>query len=153
MSNVNSPAKRKTAIASVYCAKQDISNIVLKENRPESFLNVDIQESKVTFHSHQVTLEEKTLLPLKILHACYSGFNPIVIKARVSGGGVTGQKEALQLAIAKCLVNFLKDQTDICDSFKRTLRCYSLLTSDSRIVERNKPGHVKARKKQAFKKR
>ncbi len=64
----------------------------------------------------------------------------------VKGGGMTGQAEALRHALAKALV--LVDQ-----ELRPALKARTLLTRDSRKVERKKYGHHKARKKTQFSKR
>lgn len=66
--------------------------------------------------------------------------------AVVKGGGVTGQIEAVRHAIARALVKY--DET-----FKPALKKAGLLTRDPRMVERKKPGRVKARKSPQFSKR
>ena len=68
------------------------------------------------------------------------------VKARVNGGGLTGQSGALRLAIARALV--LADE-----SHRRKLREHGLLTRDARVVERKKPGQPGARKRFQFSKR
>lgn len=65
---------------------------------------------------------------------------------RVRGGGVTGQADAIRLAIARALV-----EQD--GELRPTLRQGGLLTRDSRKVERKKPGRPKARKRFQFSKR
>ncbi len=68
------------------------------------------------------------------------------VKARVDGGGVSGQAGALRLAIARALV--------LADELHRTkLRQNGLLTRDPRAVERKKPGQPGARKRFQFSKR
>lgn len=62
------------------------------------------------------------------------------------GGGVTGQAGAVCHAIARALV-----KTD--ESFKPQIKKAGLLTRDSRMVERKKPGRPKARKRFQFSKR
>ena len=69
------------------------------------------------------------------------------IMCTVKGGGVSGQAGALRLAISRALVNF--DPT----SFHQILRSQGFLTRDSRVVERKKYGHKKARKSFQFSKR
>lgn len=66
--------------------------------------------------------------------------------AKVFGGGVTAQAEALRLAIARALV-----KSD--ESCKKTLRDLGFLTRDPRIVERKKPGLKKARRAPQWAKR
>ena len=68
------------------------------------------------------------------------------IKANLDGGGIKGQAEALRLAIARAMVKINAED-------KTTLKGKNLLTRDSRVVERKKPGQKKARKKFQFSKR
>ncbi|OQE21882.1 hypothetical protein PENSTE_c011G02108 [Penicillium steckii] len=64
----------------------------------------------------------------------------------VRGGGVTGQTEAVTLAIARALMVHEP-------GLKPVLRRAGVITVDARRVERKKPGHVKARKMPAWVKR
>ncbi|CZR58909.1 related to 40S ribosomal protein S9, mitochondrial precursor [Phialocephala subalpina] len=66
--------------------------------------------------------------------------------ARVSGGGTTGQAEALTLAVGKALLAHEP-------ALKPALRRAGCMTRDPKRVERKKPGHVKARKMPAWVKR
>ena len=68
------------------------------------------------------------------------------VRARIAGGGVSGQAGALRLAVARALVK-------LDDVHRRKLRDLSLLTRDARAVERKKPGRPKARKRFQFSKR
>lgn len=68
------------------------------------------------------------------------------VKARLEGGGLSGQAGALRLAVARALVT-------IEESHRRKLRDLGLLTRDARAVERKKPGRPKARKRFQFSKR
>jgi len=68
------------------------------------------------------------------------------VKARVTGGGLTGQAGAVRLGIARALV--LADETH-----RKKLRGHGLLTRDPRAVERKKPGRPGARKRFQFSKR
>jgi small subunit ribosomal protein S9 len=68
------------------------------------------------------------------------------ITVNVNGGGVTGQAQAIRLAIAKALVENNEE-------FKKDLRAAGLLTRDPRMVERKKFGQKKARKRFQFSKR
>ena len=67
-------------------------------------------------------------------------------KANIDGGGITGQAEALRLAISKALI-------EINPEWKPLLKAEGLTTRDPRMVERKKPGQPKARKKFQFSKR
>jgi small subunit ribosomal protein S9 len=68
------------------------------------------------------------------------------VRARINGGGVSGQAGALRLAVARALVK-------LDDAHRRKLRDLGLLTRDARAVERKKPGRPKARKRFQFSKR
>jgi len=68
------------------------------------------------------------------------------ISAKVSGGGYTGQIQAVQLGVARAIYNMDPE-------FKTVLRKSGLVTRDPRMVERKKYHHVKARKKPQFSKR
>lgn len=68
------------------------------------------------------------------------------ISAKVTGGGVTGQTEAVRLGVARALVRINVEWTSV-------LRKHGLLTRDARIKERKKPGLKKARKAPTYTKR
>jgi small subunit ribosomal protein S9 len=64
----------------------------------------------------------------------------------VSGGGTTGQTEAVRLGVARALQIINADWTS-------ALRKKGLLTRDARVKERKKPGLKKARKAPTYTKR
>ena len=64
----------------------------------------------------------------------------------VHGGGNTGQADAIKLAISRALC-------ELNENYRPILKKEGLLTRDSRVVERKKPGQKKARKKFQFSKR
>ncbi len=66
--------------------------------------------------------------------------------AKVGGGGMTGQKEAVRLGLARAIYKMDPE-------LKPALRKEKLVTRDPREVERKKYDHVKARKKPQFSKR
>jgi len=66
--------------------------------------------------------------------------------AYVDGGGITGQAGAISQGISRALLK-------IDPTLKANLRKEGLLTRDSRMVERKKPGRPKARKRFQFSKR
>ena len=70
----------------------------------------------------------------------------IDIKATVRGGGSFGQAGAIQLGIARALVQYD-------ESLKSSLKKEGFLTRDSRKVERKKVGLRKARKRPQYSKR
>jgi small subunit ribosomal protein S9 len=64
----------------------------------------------------------------------------------VSGGGLSGQAGAVRHGLAKALAYFEPD-------LRPTLKKEGFLTRDSRVVERKKYGHRKARASFQFSKR
>ncbi len=68
------------------------------------------------------------------------------VNVNVEGGGVKGQAEAIRMGIARAMVKINAE-------FKSPLRKEGLVTRDSRMVERKKPGRRKARRKFQFSKR
>ncbi len=68
------------------------------------------------------------------------------IVAQVRGGGLSGQAGAIKHGIAKALTLF---QADLRPALKKE----GFLTRDSRVVERKKYGHPKARRSFQFSKR
>ena len=68
------------------------------------------------------------------------------IHIKCSGGGKSGQTGAVQLGIARALVDFDEE-------LRSKLKSAGMLTRDSRMVERKKYGQKKARKRFQFSKR
>ncbi len=68
------------------------------------------------------------------------------IVAIVKGGGLTGQAEAIQLGVARRLIEMDKENRPV-------LKPFGFLTRDSRIKERKKYGLRKARKAPQYSKR
>lgn len=72
----------------------------------------------------------------------------------VKGGGFSGQTGAIRLGIARALLEY--DSTtpgDSENSFRKILKSQGMITRDSRIKERKKPGLKKARRAPQFSKR
>ena len=68
------------------------------------------------------------------------------ISVHVNGGGVSGQRDAIRLGIARALL--LVDP-----ELRAQLRGAELLTRDARVKERKKPGLKRARKAPTYTKR
>lgn len=85
---------------------------------------------------------DQVLAPLAVAQR----FGAVDVWARVSGGGMTGQAEAVRLALAKALATYES-------GLGHVLSLAGLLTADPRVVERKKPGHTKARRPQQWVKR
>lgn len=89
-----------------------------------------------------VSMQEAALAALKTT----SQIDTFGFKAKVSGGGKHSQAGAMKLAIARALLS-----ADA--GFRKQLRTAGLLTRDSRMKERKKPGLKRARKAAQWKKR
>ena len=72
--------------------------------------------------------------------------NDYDVKCSVKGGGLSGQAGAIILGISKALILHNED-------LKKNLKKDKLTTRDSRVVERKKYGHRKARRSFQFSKR
>src|SRR6202167_6266948 len=72
-----------------------------------------------------------------------SGFNVV---ARVTGGGVNGQADAVKLGIARALMLFNIE-------FRKKLKAEGMVSRDSRSKERKKYGQKGARKRFQYSKR
>ena len=69
------------------------------------------------------------------------------VKAKITGGGPSGQAGALRLAIARALNEIDRENN------RPTLKKAGFLTRDARVIERKKAGLKKARKASQFSKR
>ena len=128
MDIVHKIGRRKTAVARIY----------LSEGKGEIIVN------KKDFKNYFTTgtLQYKVQQPLMLTENLESYDS----KVNVYGGGITGQAEAIRLAITRALVHIDADHRLI-------LKPEGLLTRDPRMVERKKFGQKKARKKFQFSKR
>ncbi len=129
MQVLNTSGRRKTAVARVYMTPGS------------GAITVNGKEISKYFPSAAQLYDVN--LPFTICNAV----GQYDVKANVDGGGYHGQAEALRLGIAKALV-LVDEETN-----KPLLRGVGLMTRDSRMVERKKPGQKKARKKFQFSKR
>jgi len=68
------------------------------------------------------------------------------VSAKIFGGGISAQAEAIRLGISRALVGFD-------ESLRKALKSAGFLTRDARIVERKKPGKKKARRSPQWAKR
>lgn len=121
--------KRKTSIANVFL--KDGSGIITVNGKTfENFFSAVGEE------------RETIKVPLILLNLN----NKYDIDVKVEGGGVTGQLDAIRLAISKAL-------TKINTEYRPVLKQQLLLRRDSRIKERRKYGLKKARKASQYSKR
>ncbi|EIF50399.1 MULTISPECIES: 30S ribosomal protein S9 [Sulfurovum] len=129
MATMYATGKRKAAIAKVW----------LTPGNGEMLINGKTLDQWLGGHE---TLKMKVRLPLEATKQLES----MNIKATTLGGGYAAQADALKHGITKALVEFEP-------SFRAILKPMGLLTRDSRVVERKKPGKKKARRSPQFSKR
>ncbi len=128
MEVINTLGRRKTAVARLYM-KAGSGQITVNNRDYKEYFCVP-------------TLQYKVEQPLQVANL----MGQYDIKANLDGGGVTGQAEALRMAIAKAL-------TQIDPELRPALKAQGFLRRDPRMVERKKPGQPKARKRFQFSKR
>jgi small subunit ribosomal protein S9 len=128
MEVVNTLGRRKTAVARAY-AQKGSGEIVINNKDYKAYFTTSVLQYKIT-QAFGVT----------------NTMEQYDVKVNVKGGGVTGQAEAVRLAIARALVEMEA-------SFKPALKAEGLMTRNPKMVERKKPGQKKARKRFQFSKR
>ena len=128
MEVINTIGRRKAAIARIYMSEGKGQIIVNNRDFKEYFPDKQL---------HYVVEQPLNLLELR---------DNYDIKVNLNGGGMTGQAEALRLAISRALIK-------INPEYKPALRAEGFVTRDPRVVERKKPGQPKARKRFQFSKR
>ena len=120
--------RRKTSIAKVWL-KKGSGNIHVNGLKMSEYFKRPVHQLIVT-------------RPLEITQVSTS----YDVKCSVKGGGLSGQAGAIILGISKALI-----QQD--ENLKKILKKDKLTTRDSRVVERKKYGHRKARRSFQFSKR
>ena len=120
--------RRKKSIARVW-VKKGSGNIHVNGKKMNEYFKRPV---------HQIIVTR----PLEISNV----LNSYDVKASVKGGGLSGQAGAIIHGLSRALVSY--DET-----LKKTLKKEKLTTRDSRVVERKKYGHRKARRSFQFSKR
>jgi small subunit ribosomal protein S9 len=128
MEVINTIGRRKAAIARLYMSEGKGQIIVNNRDFKDYFPDKQL---------HYVVEQPLNLLEVRETYD---------IKVNLDGGGMTGQAEAVRLAITRALIKINPD-------YKPALRAEGFVTRDPRVVERKKPGQPKARKKFQFSKR
>lgn len=104
--------------------------------------NIVINDKDASDYLRRAGDVEILLEPLRVIGA----EKEYDISVHVYGGGITGQRDAIRLGIARAL---LKIDPDVRPSLKKE----KLLTRDARVKERKKPGLKRARKGPTYTKR
>ncbi len=118
--------------------KKSVARIYLSKGKDK--VTVNGKDFKDYFPT--TSLQYKIIQPFKLT----DNIGKFDLSVNVYGGGITGQVEAIRLAISRAL-------SEMSDENKSALKKEGLLTRDPRMVERKKFGQKKARKKFQFSKR
>lgn len=128
MEKINKIGRRKTSVARIFLSAGNGTLLVndreLNEYFPTEPLQISVRQ------------------PLVITNEL-ANYN---VSVNVHGGGVTGQAEAIRMAIARALC-------EVNPEHRPSLKKAGFLTRDPRMVERKKFGQRKARKRFQFSKR
>ena len=128
MEVIHKIGRRKTSVARIFLSKGKDKMIVNGKDYKDYFPTTSLQY--------------KIIQPFKLT----DNLGKYDLSVNVYGGGITGQVEAIRLAISRALC-------EISDENRPILKKEGLLTRDPRMVERKKFGQKKARKKFQFSKR
>jgi small subunit ribosomal protein S9 len=128
MEVIHKIGRRKTAVARLY----------LSAGKG----NITINKRDITEYFPTATLQYKVKQPFTLTETEDS----YDVNVNVYGGGITGQAEAVRLALSRALCEVDQENRGV-------LKPEGLLTRDPRMVERKKFGQKKARKKFQFSKR
>ena len=128
MEVIHKIGRRKTAVARVYVS--------------EGKGNITVNKRDLNEYFPTATLQYKVRQPF----ALTDNDGNFDVNVNVYGGGITGQAEAVRLALSRALC-------EINEENRLALKPEGLLTRDPRMVERKKFGQKKARKKFQFSKR
>jgi small subunit ribosomal protein S9 len=128
MEIINTIGRRKTSVARVYL-QPGKGKITVNDRELNDYFKSEILQTTV-----------------KQAIALIKADGQFDVSVNVEGGGNKGQAEAIRLGIARALVNVNAEN-------RSPLKKEGLLTRDSRMVERKKPGRRKARRRFQFSKR
>jgi len=128
MEVIHTIGRRKTAVARVF----------LSEGKGEVTINNKALDAYFPTATHQYKINQPFTLTDTL-----GKYN---LNVTVTGGGPSGQVEAIRLGISRALCT-------VDEEHRSALKPEGLLTRDPRMVERKKFGQKKARKKFQFSKR
>ena len=118
--------------------KKSVAKVWVKKGSGSIYVNGIKMNEYFKRPSHQIIVTR----PLEVSNA----MNLYDVKCSVKGGGLSGQAGAIIHGLSKALV--ISDE-----ALKNALKKEKLTTRDSRVVERKKYGHRKARRSFQFSKR
>jgi small subunit ribosomal protein S9 len=126
---ITAVGRRKTATARVKLTPSGKNTVTVNGKPAADFFNTTEREM---IASDPFRLEEVT--------------DHYDVVARVSGGGVSAQAEAIRMAVARAIEK-------ASPHLRKPLKAAGYLKRDQRHVERKKPGLLKARKRPSWSKR
>jgi len=129
--------RRKEAVARVRLYTKKTTDVI-----PEPRALITVNDKPYTEYFADPLHFDLVEAPLKKLKS----MTRFKITAKVQGGGLSGQADAIQVGLAKALVKFDTN-------FKKKMRKGEFLTTDSRQKERKKYGLRKARRAPQWSKR
>jgi small subunit ribosomal protein S9 len=118
--------------------KESVARVRLIEGKNAFMINGKKLDDFISRVDHKESV-------LNVLRLCNLE-KKISVYVRVNGGGITGQKDAIRLGIARAICEKYPE-------FKPVMKENGLLTRDPREKERRKYGLAKARKRYQFSKR
>jgi small subunit ribosomal protein S9 len=124
-----SVGRRKNAIARVRTSKGS-GKITINDKTVDDFFG--------GLERHKIVATKPSVV--------WGGFKGYDFYVNVCGGGVSGQAGAISHSLARAIL-------ELDETAREALKKEGLLTRDSRMVERKKPGRPKARKRFQFSKR
>jgi small subunit ribosomal protein S9 len=118
--------------------KESVARIYMKAGNGTITVNKRALDKYFPFELHQIVVKQ----PLVLVNED-GAFD---ISINVDGGGISGQAEAIRMAISRALC-------EVNEEHRGPLKKEGFLTRDSRMVERKKAGRRKARRRFQFSKR
>jgi len=135
MTNVET---KKTKVLATGKRKTSVARVHLKDGSGKIVIN----GKDLSDYFPRVLYRQQIIAPLEAV----GELKKFDIKAKVEGGGLTGQAGAVSLGVARALVLYDEE-------YRALLRDKKLLTRDPRMVERKKYGLRKARRAPQYSKR
>ena len=126
---IQATGRRKTSVAQIRLSQNGEGKITINAKTPEEYFGNNPRLKHVIVTPFELTKDQK--------------FDCVV---KVVGGGVASQAGAIRHGIARAIAS-------LGDTFHSSMKKAGFLTRDSRMVERKKYGHPKARKRFQFSKR
>jgi small subunit ribosomal protein S9 len=122
--------RRKTAVARVRIYPGGEGEIIINGRTPEDYFGPrEVYEKLITEPLRLVNMDSQ-----------------LNVSVKVRGGGITGQAGAIRHGIARALLH-------LDEKLRLPLKKAGMLTRDSRVKERKKPGLKRARKRPTYTKR